>query len=612
MDRLARGGAVSRLSPRFVSWAAPIATLAWFVALAVGVTWPVAANLGTMIVGNDRSGPWRTVWAHEWTVRRLTETGTWPLDAPEISYPGGGSFSSIAPVHDAIGVPLQLMFGLVPTFNLLVLGHLVFAAMAAWAFARTVGLGYGGALVTGTIFGFNTFVLSYGVSSAVVETTTGGWCALFLVAAVRLVRAPRFSTALTAGILWALMALACLYWSVMMALLAPLFVVAAVLAGGPFLTPPPIVVTPLWKRAAYVTLGGVFAAALFLPPAMALLGTYDAGTGLLAGYAERKQEMLDATVMAGLAHDFATLVGYLVPGRDALVEHIDLDVLRQTVYAGWTALLLAWVGWGTGTRRWGVLAVGCAVLSLGPFVFLSATSYRETVAPWWELLREVLPPIRMITSYVRFALFAFLALGVLAGAGVERIVAWGRARWGVTLPIGVLAALLVSAELWTVSPVSLPVPTADATIPEASRRLATLPRPGAVIDWPQRYAGTRSEVSRYFYWQSVHHRPIPYDFAPSGYLPTWLEANAFYAALEKRTYGQDYDSGAWTEDSDDAVYVGLARVAAQGFAYLVVHASLIADERKESLFTFLDARVPLVERFPDGTAIYDLGAFGFP
>ncbi|MES2639878.1 MAG: hypothetical protein V4850_10365 [Myxococcota bacterium] len=594
-------------SPR--RWGPPVAALAWFVALAAGVTWPAVQNLGSVVIGDDRSGPWRTVWAHVWTLQRLTRDGAWPLDAPEIAFPRGGSFSSIAPVHDALAIPLQLTLGIVPAFNLLVLGHLVLAAVGAWALARAVGLGYGGALVAGTIFGFNSFVLSYGVSSAVVETTTGGWCALFLVAAIRLVRKPSFGSALTAGVAWAVMALSCLYWSVMMAVLAPLFVLAAVLPAAALLRPPPMADVTHLRRGSFVVLGAVFAGALFLPPALALLGTYDAGTGLLAGYADRKQELLDATVMASLAHDYATLVGYLMPGSAALVKHVDLDVLRQSVYAGWVALLLGWIGWGPGTRRWGVLAVVCAVLSLGPFVFLSTTSYRLTAAPWWGLLRDLLPPVRMITSYVRFALFAYLSLGILAGLGVDRLIAAARARWGVRLPLGAVAAGLVIAELATVGPVSLPLPTADATIPDEARALVALPRAGAVLDWPQRYADSRSEVSRYFYWQSVHGRPIPYDFAPSGYLPTAMEANAFYASLEKRTYGRAYDSGAWDEGSNDAVFTGVAEAAADGFAYLSVHASLIAPERREGVFVWLDARLPIVERFEDGSTIYDIGAF---
>jgi len=593
-------------------WLPAAAAFAWFVALAIVVTWPAVLQFDTVVVGGDRSGVWRTVWAHFWTLDRLRADGAWPLDAPEIAFPRGGAFSSIAPVHDALSLPLQLTVGLIPAFNALVLGHFVLAAVGAWALARSAGVGNGGSVVAGTLFGFNSFVLSYGVSSAVVETTTGGWCALFLLAAVRLVRAPGFGTALVAGLAWAVMGLSCLYWSAMMTLLAPLFVTAIVLPGGALLSPPPVTPAPLWRRAAFVALGGGLAAAFFLPPAFALLGTYAADTGLLSGYADRKQELLDPSVMASLPHDYATLVGYLLPGDGALVRHVDLDILQQTVYAGWVALALAWFGWGPGTRRWGVLAALCALLSLGPFAFLSPTSASTTAMPWWTWLREVLPPIRMVTSYVRFSLFAYLALGVLAGAGAERLAALIRERWGVRAPVGALAALLLVVELATIGPAPLPIATADATIPPAAYALAELPRAGAVLDWPQRYPEGRSEVSRYFYWQATHGRPIPYDFAPSGYLPSAIESNPFYAELERRTYGNTYDSGAWDAGSNDAAFTGAAEAAADGFAYLAVHASLIAPSQQEAVFVWLDARLPLVERFEDGSSIYDIGVFARP
>lgn len=590
-------------------WAG-LGAFAWFTGVAAAICWPGVRDLDGVVIGDDRAGVWRTVWAHAWTRERLLRDGAWPLDAPEIAFPRGGAFSSIAPVTDALSLPLQYVFGLVPAFNLLVLGHLVLAGMGARALARAVGVSEAGALLAGTVFAFNSFVLSYGVSSAVVETTTAGWCVVFLVAAIRLVRHPGARSAVWAGLAWAVMGLACLYWSAMMALLAPLFVLAAVLPSGPGLAPPPPDSSSLLRRLVWIVVGAGFAAAFFLPPAFALLGTYDAGTGLLSGYADRKQDLLDASVMASLPHDFATLVGYLLPGESAMVRHEDLDILRQSVYAGWVALLLAWIGWGTGARRWGVLAAGCALLSLGPFMFLSGTSASAEALPWWNVLRELVPPIKMVTSYVRFSLFAYLALGVLAGIGADRIGRWAAERYGVRAPVGALAAALVLFELATIGPVPLPVPFADATIPEASQALATLPRRGAVLDWPQRYAEGRSEVSRYFYWQWVHHRPIPYDFAPSGYLPTAIEANPFYAELERRTYGDGYDSGAWTADSNDAAFFGAAAVATEGFAYIAVHAPLIAPERLDGVLAWLDARLPVVARFPDGSAIYDIGVFG--
>jgi hypothetical protein len=53
-------------------------------------------------------------------------------------------------------------------------------------------------------------------------------------------------------------------------------------------------------------------------------------------------------------------------------------------------------------------------------------------------------------------------------------------------------------------------------------------------------------------------------------------------------------------------------ISADGFAYLAVHASLIAPSQQEAVFVWLDARLPLVERFEDGSSIYDIGVFARP
>jgi hypothetical protein len=177
---------------------------------------------------------------------------------------------------------------------------------------------------------------------------------------------------------------------------------------------------------------------------------------------------------------------------------------------------------------------------------------------------------------------------------------------------GVVCAACVFADLFWFSPVPMPIPSASAAIPRASRALADLPRPGAVLDWPQRYEGRSVEYSRYFYYQTAHGRPIPYDFAPTSYMPGPIEGNAFFAELERLTYGDAYSSQAWGEAADYPVRRGLTELEQMGFAYLAVHLRAVPEDRVRTLAGWLDSRLyPVVGVWSEGTVVFEILAPSF-
>lgn len=574
-----------------------------YVGVVVAITWPVAGNMGSKVVGHELSGLWRTMWAHWWTGYRLRKDGAWPLTAPEIAFPREGPFSSIAPVNDLLSLPLQGLFGLVPAFNLVVMFHLLLALTGGYALARSAGVRRAGAWVSGLVFGLNGFLLSYGISSAVVETSTVGWVAWFLAAMLWLIREPGPKPALATGVFFAIGGLASFYWTVIIAVCLPPLAIAAIWAVRQEGRSPLEGRLWLWIGASILV-----AAVVFGPPASALMETYIDGGAVLEDYAERKQLLLPANVMAKLAHDFATVAGYLAPGKSQLTWHEDMDQLAQTTYAGWIALVFAAAAVRPGRWRWLLVALWGAALSLGPFAFITGSAYRTEAVWYWVVLRDVFPPVRLITSYVRFSIFFFLGLSVLTGFGVDALVARVRARgagpWARLAGVGVGG--LVIAELFVLSPVIMPLPHADAYSPPVSEVLAELPREGAVLDWPQRYPDRKVEVSRYFYYQSRHGRPIPYDFAPTSYMPSPIEGNPFFKRLELITYGDSYTSAAWTDISDFPVARGIEDLEDMGFAYVSLHLEFIPEERQSALVGWLASNLPLVETGDPSVIVFEV------
>ena len=572
----------------------------WMIVLAVVATWPLATDMSGLALGDELSGCWRTIWAHWWTLERISTDGAWPLTAHEIAFPRSGPFSSIAPVNDALSLPLQILFGLVPAYNLVVLFNLVLAGTGAYALARQAGCQHAGGFVAATAFGFNAFLLSYGVASAVAETQTMGWIAWFFAAVIWLVREPGRVSAFCAAVLFVITALSSHYWALLVALFSPFIGLAALNDRRRAHLP----VVSL-RLVGWVFVAVVLAALMFLAPGRALMETYQAQGAVLQDYASRKQELLPPNVMASHAHDLATFVGFLLPGKDRIAAHEDMDRLIQSTYAGWLVLTLALAGLGRGRRRWALLAVVGMTLACGPYLLLSETSYQENPVPWWVFLRDYVPVTRMITSYVRFSVLFFLGVAVLAAYGTDRLLEFARAR-SLRLALGLVCGAAVLGEMIWISPVPLPLPSASAAIPTASRGLATLEKDGAVLDWPQRYPESTVEVSRYFYFQSVHARPIPYDFAPTSYMPGPIEGNPFFAELERLTYGDDYSSRAWSSLSDLPVRRGISQLEAMGFAYIAVHLKYMPEDRVRLVLGWLEARLPVVGGTPGESIVFEV------
>lgn len=551
-------------------------------------SWPVPMQFASRVLGDERSGAWRTLWAHWWTRSRLARDGAWPLDAPEIAYPRGGSFSSIAPINDLLSLPVQSI-GLVEAYNFVVYFHWLLACVGAYVLARVVGLRPSAALVCGVVFGFNGFLLSYGLGSAVVETNTQGWIPLFLASMIWLIRSPSPIKGALCGLLFAICGLCSLYWALIAGLLAPVIAV-------PYLVDRARSGKPLRPALVASAFAIVVAIVVFAPLGGALMGTYGGTDALLQDYSIRKQSFIRPEIMQSLAHDFATVAGYLLPGDGELAVHADMDRLMQTTYLGWIALLLAVFGVVRGRFRWAAVGVAGLILSLGPFAFVTADAWREDPVWWWVSLRALVPPTKMVTSYVRFSVFAFLGMGILAGSAIQRLPRWH----GVA---GTLVAVGIVVEAFLFSPAVLPIPSAHAQVPRVSLELAVLPEVGAVLDWPQRYPGESVEVSRYFYYQSVHGRPIPYDFAPTSYMPGPIESNPFFLELERVSFGEDYVTTAPDALEDVSIHRGLADLEDMGFAYLVVHSSFVAEDRRELLVGWLDATLTRVAAW-DGDFVY--------
>lgn len=132
-----------------------------YVVLAVGMTWPVAARLGSHIPGSEGDA-----WVHLWTFRWVRDAllaGESPFYTHRLFFPAGVSLLShnIAWVHIAVWLPLQAVVGEGAAYSLVFLLIFVVNGWATFLLARTVTQSPTAAFIAGLIAAFWPYTLSH-------------------------------------------------------------------------------------------------------------------------------------------------------------------------------------------------------------------------------------------------------------------------------------------------------------------------------------------------------------------------------------------------------------------------------------------------------------------
>lgn len=483
--------------------------------LTLGMTWPLARQFGSAIPGDSFDG-WQNYWNLWWMRLALVDRVQWPLATDLLYYPTGVTlhFHTLNPFNGLISLPVQLVFGLIPAYNVVVLLSFVLSGygaflLALWllrprgALALAPGSRMAAAFVAGMVFAFAPFHMAHLLGH--MQVFAYQWipfAVLYLLRALDGARAGRSwrRDALWGGLFLALAGLCDWYFVLYLALFAG--------------------VALLWNAISAARGHGVRGA---VQPALVVIVWGGMGALLLS-------PLLVPMVIEAQRYDFmvrpasdlyvlsASLLDFVVPNRlHALFRPESFGwpgnqiapVSERTIALGYTTLALAGMSLAaTITRRralpW-VLAAGFFVLlALGPLP--SAGGITEATIPAnvslaelspYNLLNALVPFMRISRSVSRFALMVQLCLSMAAALGLAALLArWPRRQW---LAWGAGALLL--AEYWVA-----PFPMSPPDTPAYYESLAAQPvdpaRP-ALLNLPMNY-----DRPGYLLYQTVHGRPL--------------------------------------------------------------------------------------------------------
>jgi hypothetical protein len=496
-------GPIVEEPPRHSFWRAHGPALAGYAVLTAVCFWPVAGHFRTRILSDGGDGA-AYLW-NLWSLPRALLGGHNPFDTTDMFFPVGAhtAFNTNMPLLSVLSWPLQKLFGLGVTANLMQLGGVVLSGFAAYLLAEHVTVNRPAAFVAGTAFTFAPYRFLH---ASHYDLTHLEFLPFGILALLLLYEAPTRKRAVIFGAVVGATFLTNLYY----------FVFLLIACG--------VVAAWRWRQtlrremAVRLVQAGAVAAVVALPlviPMARELFVYHS---------------LDPVRNWAGANDYsADLLSWVTPSTAQRVWGTTFSRVNflwtggeRLAFPGFTILLLAAVGVFRGARGrrglWIVLGVVFVLLSFGPFLHVIENQggrfvrYGIRYTYWmpYQLLHDI-PVVNGVRVPGRFSVVGILALDVLAAVGLACLMARVAARRPErALLVPAVALVLVLVEFYPQGMV-----TQKPGIPRPYSAIAADPGRRAVLEIPLQwrtgfgdFGDRQGDQSIFLYYATRHAKPL--------------------------------------------------------------------------------------------------------
>lgn len=475
--------------------------LAFYLLLALILTYPLALNLTTHIPGHDTDGPAQT-WSLWWTRYAVMDLGRAPFTTDYIFYPLGLNLVAYTPVflNGVLSIPLQYVFGVIVAQNLMVFFALVSGAFGAYLFVREVltrdgtssqtsprvasQAQEGAAVLAGALYGFGAWHLNYVVAGHFM-LMSNQWLPYYALYLMRLERG-RWRNAVMAGLFLILTAWTELTYLPFLALLTLFYLVYLAWKRR----------SVMWRTIQSLLLAGGIAAVGISPLVVSLAFDF-----------ERYGYYLTSGVGRIQIFSAEPISFFLPSGQHPFLGAWAESITRaNTSYAfiGWAVLVFALVGFYI-TRRvplarfWLVSALLFALLMFGSTLYIGGVN---TNIPMPFALLRLVPFVNANRYPARFNVMLMLVLLPLFAWGILAFWTAGRSSLKIVL-VGLLAGLALEQLV-------LPIPLTRIQAPSIFGSIREEPGDFTVLELPLGWRGSivmqgkTDDVAQFF--QTTDHK----------------------------------------------------------------------------------------------------------
>lgn len=466
------------------------------------MTFPLVLNLTTHIPGISEDGPIH-VWHLWWLKHSLFNLKSNPIVTNYVFWPQ--TVNTIFDCHTftnaLISLPLQPIFGLVLTSNLIIIASLTLSAIGTYLLTRYVLRDKMAAFVAGIIFAFSPYIFAHLLDghTNLITTWPIPFYVLFL---LRVLQNLRWKDAAVAGVFLGLLSLNDYTYTAFSLILTGLILLYNLLTGW----------RGLVNFRTISRLGLMFAVwlAIFSPLAIPALKTFFGG--FQPGVPLWVQNFYGADISWFLKP--SPLHPFL--GKFSPIP--KLGIIESTVTLGWSVIFLSLVGTFltliSKQRRlklWVFLAVVLFLLALGPSLHVNG------VSEWWfgefrvmiplpYILLHAVPFIGGTQEPVRMTSVLMLPLAVLAAFALKSLTS-RFSRFGKIVAVEIASALVIFEFL------AIPFPLNDMKVPEVYFEIAKDKSDFAVMNLPLGWNNNdealgQTVLGNLQYYQVVHQHPI--------------------------------------------------------------------------------------------------------
>lgn len=532
--------------------AASLVVAASYACLVILFAWPLPLNLKDRVVLARGSDFYQHIWNLWWMRFSLLTLHQNPYFTQYLDFPTGQplTYHSLDPLDGIISLPFQGPLGLVLTFNLLRLAHLLFAALATYALLRLLKLPRGAAWVGGVLFAFSPLVGS-SFDLGQLDVLSVGWLPLYILCLMKAlgnkalgIRPGAWTWIPAAGLVLVASGLSSWYFFFGEALFTLLYIVWEAVSA--------------WLQRRYtkfedasLTTATASATTTGDPPRISWLAGLIVRAGavgvvallalsplLVAALSESlKGEDFAVTRFRTVVANSADLLSFFLP-MSARLQSSAINPHGSNPALGWVPLTLSIVALvvagnmrarqeGSAARRfrwripwlmpwrlalWVFVVLIFCVLALGPRLLVAGA---DTGLPMPYTLIDGLPLISGLRVPLRLTIFASLGIAVLAAYGVAAI---GQAVRRPSYKIGLFVALSILAllELFGI-PRTLLNPEVDPFF--TSIRTDGADVGVAVLELPY-----DPNVPLAMFHQTVHQHPILGAYTSRHYPYPWIRA----------------------------------------------------------------------------------------
>lgn len=546
------------------------------------MTWPLVLKFRTHTWGIQWD-LWGNLWLY-WYVKNCIVTGQSLYFTPNVFYPHGTDLAAAFGHYflALLSVPLQLVFPLVVVNNILIIGNLVFTAMAVYTLVHHVCRERWSALVAGALFLFTPYI--YGeLSVGSLENLSVGWFVLGVYYLLRVFEERDLFLVWRCAALLALNALFSWVYGIMLMAFAVVFLAFTLLGADPSARG-----GHLARAVAIVAVFGALVLPFVAPVALsanALAGLH-LDPGLIQADSWSDYVVRQKTVMDLTPRDILLYEAFAPVDNSFDIANFTKSFPVFSVVTNAPGMLLCFLGLAgacTPSRPryrmlWGTVTFLFFLFCFGPYLrynyYLIFADGMNPVPMPYLVFYNVFRVLRYVRPY-RYVVLVCLGLVMLAAPFLARTFA------GISSPVKrrALAAFLILAgmvELLCLYPRAFHKCLTEVDSPSFYHELAQDPSRYGILDIPCYPFPLNNANARAQYYQTIHNKPV---FASSHYvrysnlfrLKELAEKNTFlHAVLQLQYDHRQQNVRIRMRDLEDFV-------TRNNFRYIVLHGSYEED-----------------------------------